>query len=53
MNKQPEKYTREWFIEQGRLGGLRTKELHGLKHYSRMGKKKVDKSAKDKKSLAK
>lgn len=42
MKKKPEKYTKEWFAELGRQGGKKTKELYGLKHYSKMGKKKVD-----------
>lgn len=43
MKKKFEKYTREWFAEMGRIGGLRTKELHGLKHFSRIAPKKGDK----------
>lgn len=45
MKKQPVKFTREWFVEQGRLGGLKTKEIHGLKHFRKLNekrKKKVD-----------
>jgi hypothetical protein len=48
MKKKPEKFSREWFVEQGKLGGAkggnRTKELYGLQHFSKMGKKKVDNS---------
>lgn len=40
MKKQSEKFTREWFVEQGRLGGLRTKELHGLKHFRKLNEKR-------------
>jgi len=46
MKKKLIKFSREWFVEQGRIGGAkggnRTKELYGLQHYSKMGKKKVD-----------
>lgn len=45
MKKKPEKFTREWFVEEGKKGGYKTKELYGLKHYSKIRKKKepVDK----------
>ena len=47
MKKKPEKFTREWFVEQGRLGGLKTKEIHGLKHFRKLNEdRKVDKSRK-------
>ena len=44
MNKEPKKYTREWFVEQGRKGGFIIKEKYGLNHFSKMGKKRVDNS---------
>lgn len=47
MKNKPEKFTREWFQEQGRLGGLKTKEIHGLKHFRKLNEeRKVDKSKK-------
>ena len=50
-----EKYTREWFVEQGRSGGTKTKELYGVKHFKKLNqlkknKKKVDNSKKASKS---
>ena len=48
----PEKYTREWFIEQGRIGGNKTKELYGLKHFEKI-RKKGEKSKKAAKQLIK
>lgn len=42
MKKKPEKYTKEWFAEQGSLGGKRTKELYGLNHFAKIRRKKVD-----------
>lgn len=47
MKKKLEKFTREWFVEQGRIGGLKTKEIHGLKHFRKLNSdRKVDKSKK-------
>lgn len=42
MKKQSEKFTREWFVEQGRIGGKKTKELYGTSHYAKIRKKDVD-----------
>lgn len=45
MNKKiPKKYTREWFVEMGRIGGQKTKDLHGRKHFIKIPslKKRVD-----------
>ena len=53
MKKQIEKFTKEWFAEQGRIGGEKTKSLYGLKHYSKMSQAKVDKSKKLEKSPVK
>jgi hypothetical protein len=36
MKKEIRKFTREWFVEQGRIGGLKTKEKYGTNHYSKI-----------------
>ena len=36
-----EKYTREYFMEQGRKGGLKTFKKLGRQHFSRIGKIKT------------
>lgn len=46
MKKEIKKFTREWFVEQGRIGGQKTKEIHGLKHFRKLNEDKVDKSKK-------
>lgn len=42
MKKKLEKYTKEWFAEKGRIGGKKTKELYGTKHFAKIRRKKVD-----------
>jgi hypothetical protein len=41
-------YTREWFVQQGKKGGLKTKKLYGLNHYSKINPKRKKKQAVDK-----
>lgn len=57
MKKHPEKFTREWFVEQGRIGGLKTKEKYGTKQFEKLNKirwgKKGDKSKHTDKPLVK
>ena len=49
MEKQEEvKFTREWFVEQGKLGGEKLKRLYGEKYFTQTlpqirEKKRVDK----------
>lgn len=50
MKEKPKKYTREWFVEQGRKGGQKTKDLYGRKHFKEIPSLKVDKSKKLEKS---
>ena len=46
--EKPKEFTREYFVEQGRKGGEKVKELYGLTHFQKIRKKgirkKVDKS---------
>lgn len=39
MKKKSPEFTKEWFAEQGRIGGKKTKALYGLKHYANINPK--------------
>lgn len=43
MKKKFKEFTKEWFAEQGRLGGEKTKKLYGTTHYSSINPKKKKK----------
>lgn len=44
--EEQKEFTREYFVEQGRKGGQKVKELYGLTHFKKIrkkvGKKKSD-----------
>jgi hypothetical protein len=42
-NEKPKVFTREYFVEQGRRGGQKVKELYGITHFEKMSRKGVKK----------